>query len=106
MTSSGRRQSLVEEDPDYDDFSPCSISYYHSEVEPPVVYNRSEFKQLQEAKRRQEVNRKIKIVHWDPISGANFDSAQQKGFPFERIETLFDHQNIYFNVQKTDFVRR
>ncbi|KAJ3343261.1 Nuclear control of ATPase protein 2 [Gonapodya sp. JEL0774] len=41
-----------------------------------------------------------------PEQGARFQKAGERGFAFERIETLFNHHNIYFNIQKSGIFLR
>lgn len=48
----------------------------------------------------------LKVVHWDSISGSCFSRVDESGFIFERVETLFNHEHLFFNVQKSDNVKR
>ncbi|KAI9309973.1 hypothetical protein DFJ73DRAFT_968909 [Zopfochytrium polystomum] len=89
-----------------DDFAPCTISYFASDNDPPVVFFRSKFKHFEEARAIQDVNNRYRIIHWDPLTGSCFNSPRQPGYFFERIETLFNHQNLFFNIQRSDQPRR
>lgn len=48
----------------------------------------------------------LKVIHWDVMSGSCFSRNDEKVGIFERIETLFNHERLYFNVQKSNLVMR
>ncbi|KAI9327055.1 hypothetical protein BDR26DRAFT_876141 [Obelidium mucronatum] len=89
---------------EFDDFSPCEITY--SNVEPPLQFQRTEFRQVLEASRRQTNNIDVQVIHWDPVTGANYTKSHQPNFGFERIETVFDNTNIFYNIQKSNNLKR
>ncbi|KAJ3222617.1 hypothetical protein HK099_002087 [Clydaea vesicula] len=47
-----------------------------------------------------------KVFHWDPTSGACYSNPEENDFAFERIETLFNNENLFFNIQKSDLLIR
>lgn len=98
------KTTLNSVDMEFDDFVPCKLTFPTDGD--PVEFTRSNFKWIREARNIQKENTKHRIVHWDPLTGMNFLSPKQSGFYFERIETLFNHQNIYFNVQRSDLCKR
>ncbi|KAI8846663.1 hypothetical protein BC829DRAFT_261294 [Chytridium lagenaria] len=56
-----------------DEFVPCNITFESTNnAHPPIVFRRTEFKKIKEAMEAQEVNKKFKIVHWDPLTGLPF----------------------------------
>jgi hypothetical protein len=57
-------------------------------------------------KYRKSSNDGLKVIHWDVMSGSCFTRSDEKAGVFERIETLFNHERLYFNVQKSDLVMR
>ncbi|KAJ3108067.1 hypothetical protein HDU97_002302 [Phlyctochytrium planicorne] len=89
-----------------DDFAPCNITYEAGGDNTSVVFQRRNFKKIKEAMDAQEANKKYKVVHWDPLTGMAFDHPSRKGFLFDRLETLFNHQNVFYNVQNSDLLNR
>ncbi|KAJ3325057.1 hypothetical protein HDU76_013262 [Blyttiomyces sp. JEL0837] len=107
ITITPAKKQDLQDDLEFDDFTPCSISYYSPEDDSlPITYDRTQFKLIDEAIAIQDANRKYKVTHWDPLTGWNWASTRESGFPYERLETLFNHQNVYYNVQKSDLIKR
>ncbi|KAJ3089809.1 hypothetical protein HDU96_003632, partial [Phlyctochytrium bullatum] len=97
------------EDPDeqdaLDEFStPSTIEFEPTGGGKPITFRRGDFKKIKEAMEAKESNQRFRVVHWDAITGMTFDDPSTKGFFFERLETLFNHQNIFFNVQNSDLL--
>ncbi|ORY49523.1 hypothetical protein BCR33DRAFT_847478 [Rhizoclosmatium globosum] len=88
-----------------DDFAACQIVYTNV-VGNPLAYNRTDFRQMAEAAKRQNGNKEVQIVHWDAATGTNYTKSSQANFPFDKIETLFDNTNIFYNIQKSDNLKR
>lgn len=65
------------------------------------VFNLKDF--LKHEAVQSEINFKnnFSVLHWDPLSGACFDSRQSSKVPFDILNTLFNEKNIWFNVQYT-----
>jgi hypothetical protein len=53
-----------------DEFTPCTISYYVNDEQPPITYQRTQFKCMGDAVKVQESNKYLKVVHWDPLTGS------------------------------------
>ncbi|KNE70630.1 hypothetical protein AMAG_15386 [Allomyces macrogynus ATCC 38327] len=51
-------------------------------------------------------NARLKVQHWNLVAGTAWSSYTQSGFAFERVTTVFNHQNVWFNVQRSDLLAR
>jgi hypothetical protein len=51
-------------------------------------------------------NKILNCTHWDVLCGTTWKSYAEIDFPFERLVTLFNHDNIWLNIQKSDAVIR
>jgi len=45
---------------------------------------------------------KIKITHWNAMTGQSYIDDQDNKFQCENIEVLFNHKNIFFNIQRSE----
>ncbi|KAJ3187590.1 hypothetical protein HK101_009343 [Irineochytrium annulatum] len=60
--------TVREDTGNFDEFAPCKISYYYSDENPSVEFQRSEFANLRDAIKAQEANKRFKVVHWDALT--------------------------------------
>jgi len=44
----------------------------------------------------------IKVTHWNAMTGQSFVDGNDSKFQCEEIESLFNHKNIYFNIQRSE----
>lgn len=44
------------------------------------------------------------VLHYDIATGNHFQYVPEKKFPFDRISTLFNNRNIWYNIQHTDLI--
>lgn len=67
-------------------------------------FNVKDFERFSITESIRAVNNGLVILHYDTASGKCFKDAPGKKFPFDRISTLFNHRNIWYNIQHTDLI--
>nr|KAJ3418284.1 hypothetical protein HK105_000098 [Polyrhizophydium stewartii] len=78
------------------------VKYYIDELETTVTFERQKFLKLQAITAAQQFKEKHLVLHWDPLTGVSFEIGRDSKFPFDRLDTLFNSHNVYFNVQSTN----
>ncbi|KAI9204569.1 uncharacterized protein BJ171DRAFT_504703 [Polychytrium aggregatum] len=82
-----------------------TIRYKINENE-SVTFDRSKLHYRAAASEIRSANMDLDIRFYDPITGHIHTDVTAKDFGMQRIETLFNHENIYFNIQQSDLVAR
>jgi hypothetical protein len=78
--------------------------YIYKSFESQESFNVKDFDRFDRTKSIREVNNGLTIVHCDAASGKCFQHSLKKTCPFDRISTLFNHRNIWYNTQHTDLI--
>ncbi|KAI8920524.1 hypothetical protein BC831DRAFT_478987 [Entophlyctis helioformis] len=78
------------------------IKYAIEELDEPFVFERYKFVKLGPVMASEKFKESHQVLHWDPLTGVSFEVGRDTKFPFDRLDTLFNHQNIFFNVQSTN----
>ncbi|KAJ3211817.1 hypothetical protein HDU82_004805 [Entophlyctis luteolus] len=61
---------------DFDDFSPYTITYEGMDQD-SVVFHRKNFRQMSDSAKRQNKNKELTVIHWDPVTDASAESIQR-----------------------------
>eukprot|EP00842_Homolaphlyctis_polyrhiza_P002897 jgi/Hompol1/3608/HPOL_003301-RA len=78
------------------------VKYFIDDLDEPVVFERAKFVKLQAVQNVTQFREKHEILHWDPLTGLKFEIGRGSKFPFDRLVTIFNHSNMYMNVQPID----
>jgi hypothetical protein len=81
-----------------------AAAYIYESLESRESFNVKDFERFERTKNIREVNNGLAVIHCDAASGKCFQYVPKKPCPFDRISTLFNHRNIWYNTQHTDLI--
>lgn len=78
--------------------------YTYGSPESTESFNVNDFERFSKTESIRGLNSGLVIFHYDTATGKRFQYVPGKKFPFDRISTIFNHRNIWYNIQHTDLI--
>ena len=81
-----------------------SAIYTYGPANSRETFAAEDFELFSKIKEVRQINGDLDVLHFDTATGCSFQAERSPKFPFDRISTLFNNKNIWFNVQQTDLI--